>query len=236
VQVHVDDVAHVGGVDADLLELRGHLVAKGMIVCELNRTIEERAARGCLRMVKEPQRKSASASSHPGEETNVSEQVDLNADDLTHMQRAIELANDGYDGGNLAVGSVVTLSGERIAEGHNTMIVPVYDPIWHAEMTTMRSVPAKLWPRAGQMTCFTTLEPCVMCTTALLMHGFGRVVYGSSDPDVGGGVLLAHLPPYYDGGHGVPEWLGPCLPADCDPLRALSHERFARLPVGHESQ
>lgn len=71
-----------------------------------------------------------------------------------------------------------------------------------------------------------------MCTTALLMHGFGRVVYGSEDPDVGGSCLLPHLPPYYEGGRGVYQWVGPTLPEVCDPLRALCHERFAKLPIG----
>ena len=161
--------------------------------------------------------------------------VEIGQADLIHMRRAIELANEGHEGGNLAVGSVITLEGEPIAEGHNRMIVPAFDPIWHAEMTTMRRVPVELWPRSRGMTCYTTLEPCIMCTGALLMHGFGRVVFGSTDPDVGGGALLPHLPPYYQGGRGVPEWVGPCLRADCDPLRALCHERFAKLPVGRDN-
>jgi len=165
----------------------------------------------------------------------MAQQVELNAEDLIHMRRAIELANEGHETGNLAVGSVITLDGEPIAEGHNSMIEPQFDPVWHAETTTMRRVPVELWGRARAMTCYSTLEPCIMCTTTLVMHGVGRVVYGSVDADVGGGVLLAHLPPYYEDGGGVPEWLGPCLPADCDPLRALSHERFAKLPVGRES-
>ena len=165
----------------------------------------------------------------------MAEQIEVSAEDLIHLARAIELANEGHEIGNPAVGSVITIDGEPIAEGNNTMIVPAYDPIWHAEMTTMRRVPTELWPRAREMTCYSTLEPCIMCTTALVMHGIGRVVYGSSDPDVGGSVLLSHLPPYYEGGRGVPEWLGPSLPGECDPLRGLCHERFSELPVGREN-
>lgn len=157
------------------------------------------------------------------------EHVEVGEKDLIHLRRAVELANKGHQDGNPAVGSVITIDGEPVAEGNNTTIVPTYDPIWHAEMTTMRRVPVELWPRAREMTCYSTLEPCIMCTTALVMHGIGRVVYGSSDPDFGGSVLLPHLPPYYEGGHGVPEWVGPSLPGECDPLRALCHERH-RIP------
>jgi len=157
------------------------------------------------------------------------EHVEVGEKDLIHLRRAVELANKGHQDGNPAVGSVITIDGEPVAEGNNTTIVPTYDPIWHAEMTTMRRVPVELWPHAREMTCYSTLEPCIMCTTALVMHGIGRVVYGSSDPDFGGSVLLPHLPPYYEGGHGVPEWVGPSLPGECDPLRALCHERH-RIP------
>ena len=156
----------------------------------------------------------------------------LKSSDLEHMRRAAECAMAAYDAGNCAVGAVITLGDERIAEGGNSMIEPAYNPIWHAEIATMNHVPVELWPRAREMTCYTTLEPCVMCTTALLMHGFGRVVFGSEDPDVGGSCLLAHLPSYFGGGRGVYEWIGPALPEECDPLRTLCHERFAKLPVG----
>ena len=165
----------------------------------------------------------------------MAEKVEVGPEDLTHLRRAVELAREGHEVGNPAVGSVITLNDEPIAEGNNTMIVPAYDPAWHAETTTMRRVPVELWPRAREMTCYSTLEPCIMCTTTLVMHGFGRVVFGSTDPDVGGTALLSHLPPYYEGDRGVPEWLGPCFPEECDPLRALCHELFSQLPVGSEN-
>jgi tRNA(adenine34) deaminase len=166
---------------------------------------------------------------------NMQDKVKVSAEDLIHLRRAIELALETEIQGNVPVGSVITLQGEVIAEGANTMLMPQYNPIWHAEMTTLSKVPVELWPRAREMTCYSTLEPCIMCTGTLLLHGFGRVVFGSSDIDVGGTAILSHLPRYYDGGSGVPEWNGPCFAEECDPLRQRVHERFAKMPVGSDN-
>ena len=149
--------------------------------------------------------------------------------DITHLRRAIEQALQAEAEGNCAVGSVITLNGERIAEAGNRIFVPEYNPVWHAEMTALSKVPVEFRPRAREMTCYTTLEPCIMCTGTLLMHGFGRVVFGSTDTVGGSTAILPHLPDLYEGGPGVPEWVGPCLAEECDPLREFALERFARM-------
>jgi tRNA(adenine34) deaminase len=102
-------------------------------------------------------------------------------------------------------------------------------------MEALRRVPPELWAHAREMTCHTTLEPCVMCAGALLLHGVGRVVFGARDPEGGAGALLSHLPDYYAGGAGVPLWVGPVLPAVCDPLYARVNARFDALPCGKNS-
>jgi tRNA(adenine34) deaminase len=71
-----------------------------------------------------------------------------------------------------------------------------------------------------------------MCTGTLLLHGFGRVVFGAEDTEGGGSQMLAHLPDYYAGGAGVPVWVGPLLPEVCDPLYARVKARFDTLPCG----
>ena len=72
----------------------------------------------------------------------------LKPSDLDHMRRAAECTMEAYEAGNCAVGAVITLGEERIAEGGNSMIEPEYNPIWHAEIATMGRVPGGLWPRA----------------------------------------------------------------------------------------
>ena len=156
-------------------------------------------------------------------------------DDLRHLRRAVQLALAAEAGGNLPVGAVVALGGEVVAEAGNAVLAPLYHPGRHAETEALRLVPAELWPRAREMAVYTTLEPCLMCAGALLLHGVGRVVYGARDTAGGAGPLLAHLPPYYAGGAGVPQWVGPLLPDVCDPLFRRVLERFDRLPCGKES-
>lgn len=99
--------------------------------------------------------------------------------DLTFLGRAVRLALAAEAGGNLPVGAVVTLGSEVIAEAGNAVLAPSYHPGRHAETEALRLVPADLRPRGREMTVYTTLEPCVMCMGALLLHGVGRVVFGA---------------------------------------------------------
>jgi tRNA(adenine34) deaminase len=122
-----------------------------------------------------------------------------------------------------------------VAEAGNAVLQPVYHPGRHAEVEALRRVPASLWPRARELTCYTTLEPCVMCMGAVLLHGVGRVVFGARDTVGGSGQLLTHLPAYYEGGAGTPEWVGPAMPELCDPLFRRVLERFDELPAGRKN-
>lgn len=154
------------------------------------------------------------------------------AHDLGHLQRAIHLALEAEKLGNLPIGAVFTLDNKVIAEAGNALLVPHYHPGRHAEIETLRLVPETLWPRARAMTCYTTLEPCVMCMGTLLLHGVGRVVFGARDGEGGAGQILQHLPAYYSNGAGVPLWIGPLLPEICDPLYERVRARFDTLPCG----
>ncbi len=156
-------------------------------------------------------------------------------DDLKHLRRAVQLALAAEARGNLPIGSVITLHNEVVAEAGNAVLVPTYHPGRHAEIEALRLVPAHLWARCRELTCYTTLEPCVMCCGALLLHGVGRVVYGARDPEGGAGPLLKHLPPYYADQTLIPQWLGPLLPDLCDPLYERLHTRFDALPCGKHS-
>ena len=58
-----------------------------------------------------------------------------------------------------------------------------------------------------------------MCFSAILLHGIGRVVFGASDSYGGPGPTPSHLPPFFGEAFGRMQWLGPVMPAECDPLR-----------------
>jgi tRNA(adenine34) deaminase len=151
---------------------------------------------------------------------------------LDYLHRAVRLALEAERSGNLPIGALITLDGEVIAEAGNSILVPHYHPGRHAEMEALRLVPAELWPRSREMTCYTTLEPCLMCMGALLLHGVGRVVFGARDEEGGAGVALSHLPNYYANGAGVPLWIGPVLPEVCDALYQRVIGKFDHLPCG----
>jgi tRNA(adenine34) deaminase len=155
--------------------------------------------------------------------------------DFHFMRRAIRLALEAEARGDLPVGSVVTLNDEVIAEAGNCVLVPAYHPGRHAETEALRRVPELLWPRSREMCVYTTLEPCVMCGGAILLHGIGRVVFGARDTQGGAGHMLANLPAYYEGGAGVPEWIGPLMPEICDPLFRRVIEHFDALPCGRKN-
>jgi tRNA(adenine34) deaminase len=154
---------------------------------------------------------------------------------LEFLHRAVSLAMDAEEKGNLPIGAVITLDGDVIAEAGNSVLLPQYYPGAHAEVEALRSVPRQLWHRCREMTCYTTLEPCVMCMGAILLHGVGQVVFGARDVEGGAGLLLNHLPAYYDSGVGVPLLVGPLLPGICDALYDRVKKRFDLLPCGRNN-
>jgi tRNA(adenine34) deaminase len=138
--------------------------------------------------------------------------------DRDFILRAIELALLAEREGNLPVGAVIALNGEIVAEGRNAIWVPRFDATRHAELEAIRAVPATLWDSAERMSLYTTLEPCLMCLGAILLHRIGRVVFGASDPQGGVTPAAGSLPPYFRDRLRLTEWSGPNLTAECDPL------------------
>jgi tRNA(adenine34) deaminase len=151
----------------------------------------------------------------------------VSAGDIAFLRRAIELAREAERNGNLPIGALISLDGRVAGEGMNAMWSPSLSLARHAEMEAMRSVQPSLWLRSHEMTLYTTLEPCLMCAGAILLHQIGRVVYGAADAFGGSGVSLGHLAPYFQEQFSRTEWIGPALADECDPLQARVLEIFA---------
>jgi len=105
-----------------------------------------------------------------------------------------------------------------VAEGGASVLVPKFDGTRHAEIEAFRMVPGDLWESADEMSLYTTLEPCLMCFASILIHGIGRIVFGSSDSHGGASCVQSHLPPYFHKRMEDTQWVGPIMPAVCDPL------------------
>ncbi len=150
-------------------------------------------------------------------------------DQLVFFREAIRLAEEADRRGNLPIGAVIVLDGDVVARGMNAIWSPRRDLTRHAEMEALRAVPTELWPRSMEMTLYTTLEPCVMCAGAILLHRIGTVVFGSTDPYGGVGACLDDLPPYFREQLALTEWAGPVLPSECDRLYRRIQELEGRL-------
>ena len=138
--------------------------------------------------------------------------------DQEFLLHAIDLALLAEQEGNLPVGAVIVLDDQIIAGGRNTIWAPRFDATRHAEVEAMRAVPADLWPLAERMSLYTTLEPCLMCLGAILLHRIGRVIFGAEDPNAGVSAQPSDLPPYFHRQLEITNWTGPLMPAECDPL------------------
>jgi tRNA(adenine34) deaminase len=105
--------------------------------------------------------------------------------DTAFMQLALEQAQQAWDLGEVPVGAVVVKDGEVIAVGCNQPIGK-HDPTAHAEIVALRAAAEKLGNyRLPGCELYVTLEPCVMCSGAMMHARLARVVFGASDPKTG---------------------------------------------------
>lgn len=85
----------------------------------------------------------------------------------------------------MPVGAVVVKDGEVIATGFNQPI-GTHDPTAHAEIMALRAAAAILGNyRLPGCELFVTLEPCAMCSGAMMHARLARVVFGAPDPKTG---------------------------------------------------
>jgi len=163
--------------------------------------------------------------------------ISLTDRDQEFLNRAIELAQEAGSIGNLPIGCVICLDDQIVAEGKNSIWVPRFEPYRHAELEALRAVPADLSSRFNQMTLYTTLEPCLMCAGAILLHRIGRAIFGASDDYGGIGVTVDRLPPYFAEQYSLTSWIGPALSKECDALfrRVTELERERGIEMGRLS-
>lgn len=111
--------------------------------------------------------------------------MSLSSDDRRHLRRAIELSLRARSAGDQPFGSLlVGASGDVLAEDLNTEITD-NDVTAHPELKLARWAGANLTAeQAAQTTMYTSCEPCVMCSGAIVYSGLGRVVYALSTRQV----------------------------------------------------
>ena len=102
------------------------------------------------------------------------------------MKEALAEARKAYELGEIPVGAVIVKDGEIIGRGHN-LTETTKDPTAHAEMIAIREASKKLggWRLIG-CRMYVTLEPCSMCSGALVWSRIEELYYGAKDPKAGG--------------------------------------------------
>ncbi len=121
--------------------------------------------------------------------------------DMRFMALALEQARQALAEGEFPVGCVIADSDQVVADGrrrHSAQLAG--GECEHAEMIALRRLEQAGVDvdRAAQLTVYATLEPCLMCFGAILIHGIRRIVYAYEDVMGGAtGCDLASLPPLY---------------------------------------
>lgn len=142
-------------------------------------------------------------------------------EDKHWMQEALVMARQAFEAAEVPVGSVFVRNGEVIARARNRTN-ELMNATRHAELEAIDHIlslhPPKeqdfsLSPHSGprgdnpfaQTTLYVTIEPCIMCASALRQVGIKRVVFGAGNERFGGNgsvlpvhteSLLKNAPPY----------------------------------------
>lgn len=105
--------------------------------------------------------------------------------DEDYMRAALEQARAAGAADEVPVGAVVVCGGEIVGRGFNQPIGR-HDPTAHAEIMALRDAAAQLGNyRLPGCELYVTLEPCAMCSGAIMHARIARVVFGARDPKTG---------------------------------------------------
>lgn len=101
------------------------------------------------------------------------------------MREAIRQAKKAYLIGEVPIGCVIVCQDKIIGRGYNRRTIDK-NPLAHAELTAIRKASRKMgdWRLEG-CTMYVTLEPCQMCSGAIVQSRMDKVVVGCMNPKAG---------------------------------------------------
>ena len=105
--------------------------------------------------------------------------------DEKFMKEAIKQAKKAYAIGEVPIGCVIVHDGKIIGRGYNRRTIDK-NTLAHAEIQAIRKACKKMndW-RLEECTMYVTLEPCQMCSGAIVQSRMTRVVVGCMNPKAG---------------------------------------------------
>lgn len=102
-----------------------------------------------------------------------------------YMREAIRQAKKAYALGEVPIGCVIEYDGKIIGRGYNRRTIDK-NTLAHAELMAIKKASKKMgdW-RLEDCTMYVTLEPCQMCSGAIVQSRMKKVVIGCMNPKAG---------------------------------------------------
>ncbi|MBU4304711.1 MAG: tRNA adenosine(34) deaminase TadA [Candidatus Omnitrophica bacterium] len=105
--------------------------------------------------------------------------------DKYYMLEALKQAARAAEQDEVPVGVVIACKGKIIARAHNQVEL-LKDPTAHAEMIALTQATNYLGNKwLSECVIYVTIEPCSMCSGALILARIHKIVYGAADPKTG---------------------------------------------------
>lgn len=141
------------------------------------------------------------------------------------MKEAIKEAEKAEELNEVPIGAVIVVDGKIISRGFN-LRESKQSAVAHAELLAIERACEKLgtW-RLEDAVLYVTLEPCPMCSGAILLSRVKRVVYGAPDPKAGCAGTLMNLLEEPRFNH-QSEVVSGCLGAECGELLSSFFRRL----------
>jgi len=125
--------------------------------------------------------------------------ADGNAHEL-FMEMALQQAQEALNRGDFPVGCVLVEDGQVVADGRRVNSGPGSNEIDHAEILALRQLIHRRGTGRdlGNVIVYSTMEPCLMCFSTLIVNNIQTMVYAYEDVMGGGtGLDLSGLNPLY---------------------------------------
>ncbi|MBE0440932.1 tRNA adenosine(34) deaminase TadA [Psychrobacter sp. FME13] len=147
-------------------------------------------------------------------------------EDAKWMHKALQLAGQGAECGEVPVGAILVHDDQIIGQGFNEPIGR-HDSTAHAEIIALRDACTRLqnYRLPLQTTLYVTLEPCTMCIGALIHARVDRLIYAASEPRAGmvGSQMDLSIQPFYN--HNIRVHSGLCSKHSSQMLKTFFRER-----------
>ena len=111
-----------------------------------------------------------------------------------YMRLALTEAEKAAQEDEVPIGAVIVDTGGQVLSSDHNRVLSRTDPTAHAEILAIRDAAATAGNyRLLNTTLYVTVEPCPMCTVAMVHARIQRLVFGAADPRWGAAGSLYQL-------------------------------------------